>query len=38
LIGVMPRYFLETIAFGGIVTLVRYFITTTGNANEVISP
>ncbi len=36
LIGVMPRYFLETIAFGGIVTLVLYFITTTGNANEVI--
>lgn len=36
LIGVMPRYFLETIAFGGIVTLVLYFITTTGNAKEVI--
>lgn len=36
LIGQMPRYFLETIAFGGIVTLVLYFITTTGNANEVI--
>ena len=36
LIGVMPRYFLETIAFGGIVTLVLYFISTTGNANEVI--
>ena len=32
----MPRYFLETIAFGGIVTLVLYFISTTGNANEVI--
>jgi ABC-type multidrug transport system fused ATPase/permease subunit len=36
LIGQMPRYFLETIAFGGIVTLVLYFITTTGNVNEVI--
>ncbi len=36
LIRTMPRYFLETIAFGGIVTLVLYFITTTGNANEVI--
>lgn len=36
LIGVMPRYFLETIAFGGIVTLVLYFITTTGNGKEVI--
>jgi len=36
LIGQMPRYFLETIAFGGIVTLVLYFITTTGNANEAI--
>ncbi len=36
LIGVMPRYFLETIAFGGIVTLVLYFITTAGNVNEVI--
>lgn len=36
LIGVMPRYFLETIAFGGIVTLVLYFITTAGNGKEVI--
>ncbi len=36
LIGQMPRYFLETIAFGGIVTLVLYFISTTGNANEAI--
>jgi len=36
LIGQMPRYFLETIAFGGIVTLVLYFIISTGNANEVI--
>ena len=36
LIGVMPRYFLETIAFGGIVTLVLYFISTEGNANEAI--
>lgn len=36
LIGQMPRYFLETIAFGGIVTLVLTFITTTGNANEAI--
>jgi len=36
LIGQMPRYFLETIAFGGIVTLVLYFTTSTGNANEVI--
>ena len=36
LVGQMPRYFIETIAFGGIVTLVLYFITTTGNANEVI--
>ncbi len=36
LIRTMPRYLLETIAFGGIVTLVLYFITTTGNANEVI--
>jgi ATP-binding cassette subfamily C protein len=36
LIGVMPKYFLETIAFGGIVTLVLYFISTAGNANEAI--
>lgn len=36
LIGVMPRYFLETIAFGGIVTLALYFITTAGNGKEVI--
>ncbi len=36
LIGAIPRYFLETIAFGGIVILVLYFISTTGNANEVI--
>jgi ABC-type multidrug transport system fused ATPase/permease subunit len=36
LIGAMPRYLLETIAFGGIITLVLYFISTTGNANEVI--
>lgn len=36
LIRQIPRYFLETIAFGGIVTLVLYFISTTGNANEVI--
>ncbi len=36
LIRVMPRYFLETIAFGGIVTLVLYFISTEGNANEAI--
>lgn len=36
LIGVMPRYFLETMAFGGIVSLVLYFISTTGNADEVI--
>ena len=36
LIGQMPRYFLETIAFGGIVTLVLYFISTEGNANEAI--
>jgi len=36
LIRQMPRYFLETIAFGGIVTLVLYFITTAGNANEAI--
>jgi len=36
LIRQMPRYFLETIAFGGIVTLVLYFIITTGNANEAI--
>lgn len=36
LIGTLPRYLLETIAFGGIVVLILYFITTTGNANEVI--
>ncbi len=36
LVGQMPRYFLETIAFGGIVTLVLYLTTTAGNANEVI--
>jgi ABC-type multidrug transport system fused ATPase/permease subunit len=36
LIAQMPRYFLETIAFGGIVTLVLYFISTEGNANEAI--
>lgn len=36
LISQMPRYFLETIAFGGIVTLVLYFISTVGNANEAI--
>jgi len=36
LIRTMPRFLLEIIAFGGIVTLVLYFITTTGNANEVI--
>jgi len=36
LIGIMPRYFLETIAFGGIVTLVLYFIATAGNGKEVI--
>jgi len=36
LIGNIPKYFLETIAFGGIVTLVLYFIITAGNANEVI--
>lgn len=36
LIRQMPRYFLETIAFGGIVTLVLYFISTEGNANEAI--
>ena len=36
LIGVMPRYFLEIIAFGGVVTLVLYFISTEGNANEAI--
>jgi len=36
LIGQMPRYFLEIIAFGGIVTLVLFFISTTGNINEVI--
>ncbi len=36
LIGNIPKYFLETIAFGGIVTLVLYFISTAGNANEVV--
>jgi len=36
LIRGIPRYFLETIAFGGIVTLVLYFISTEGNANEAI--
>ncbi len=36
LIGTIPRYFLEAIAFGGIITLVLYFITTAGNVNEVI--
>ncbi len=36
LVGQMPRYFLEILAFGGIVTLVLYFISTAGNINEVI--
>jgi len=35
LIGTIPKYFLEIIAFGGVVTLVLYFISTAGNANEV---
>ena len=35
LIGTIPKYFLEIIAFGGVVTLVLYFVTTEGNANEV---
>jgi len=35
LVGTIPKYFLEIIAFGGVVTLILYFISTTGNANEV---
>ena len=36
LVGQTPRYFLEILAFGGIVTLVLYFISTPGNVNEAI--
>jgi len=36
LVGQIPRYFLEILAFGGIVTLVLYFISTAANVNEVI--
>ena len=36
LVGQIPRYFLEILAFGGIVTLVLYFISTTENVNETI--
>jgi ABC-type multidrug transport system fused ATPase/permease subunit len=36
LIGTIPKYFLEIIAFGGVVTLVLYFISTAGNVNKVI--
>lgn len=36
LVGQIPRYFLEILAFGGIITLVLYFISTAVNMNEVI--
>jgi ATP-binding cassette subfamily C protein len=36
LIRTIPRYFLEILAFGGVVTLVLYFISTAGNVNKVI--
>lgn len=36
LVGQIPRYFLEILAFGGIVALVLYLISTAGNINEVI--
>jgi len=36
LVGSIPKYFLEILAFGGIVTLVLYFISTAGNVNKVI--
>ena len=36
LVGQIPSYFLQILTFGGIVTLVLYFISTTGNINEVI--
>jgi ABC-type multidrug transport system fused ATPase/permease subunit len=36
LVGQIPRYFLEILAFGGIVTLVLYFISKAGNVNEAI--
>jgi len=36
LVGQIPRYFLEIIAFGGIIAIVLYFISKAGNMNEVI--
>jgi len=36
LVGQIPRYFLEILAFGGIVTLILYFISIVGNVNEII--
>jgi ABC-type multidrug transport system fused ATPase/permease subunit len=36
LVGQIPRYFLEILAFGGIITLILYLISTAGNMNEAI--
>lgn len=36
IIGEIPKYFLETIAFGGVLLIVLYLIQTRGNFNEIV--